>query len=123
MCKDFNDFRPLNGSGTLNDQQLLWLYVMRSAERMDEVKSMCDNCRADLELGVSKPHKCVSCGKDVNNYGDPEREVKLKVIIEQRRRRMEMMKKTQEEARARIEAELEAQMIGGEEQDEPNQEG
>lgn len=90
---------------------------------MDEIKSMCDNCRADLELGVSKPHKCVSCGKDVNNHNDPDREAKLKIIIDQRRKRMEMMKKMQEEARARIEAELEAQISGGEEQDGTGEKG
>lgn len=86
---------------------------------MDEVKCMCDNCRAEMELGIQKPPKCAGCGKDVNNFNDPDREGKLKIIIEQRRRRMEMMQKAKEEARARIEAELEA---GGDGQDESKQE-
>ncbi len=114
MCKEIGDFRPLNGSGTLNDQQMLWLYVMRSAEQIKDERFMCDTCRADRSLGVQKPHDCPSCGKKVNNFNDPEREEKLKVYIEQRRRRKEAAERKKAEERARIEAELEAQLNGEE---------
>ncbi|MGO0058650.1 hypothetical protein ACTID9_01050 [Brevibacillus fluminis] len=120
-----NDFRPLNGSGTLTDTQLLWLYVMRSADKVNETKSMCDKCRVDRATGTQKPHNCPSCGKEVHNHADPLREEKIAVMIEQRRQRLEAQARKQEEERARIEAELEAELEAGEEVDhEPDkQEG
>lgn len=114
MCKDIGDFRPLNGSGTLNDQQMLWLYLMRSAEQIKEARYMCDTCRTDRELGTHKPHDCPSCGKKVNNFADPDREEKLKVYIEQQRQIKERKAKEAVSDRERIEAELEAEADGGE---------
>ncbi|MGW9128152.1 hypothetical protein ACWGPW_24575 [Paenibacillus chitinolyticus] len=114
MCKDIGDFRPLNGSGTLNDQQMLWLYVMRSAEQIKEARYMCDTCRTDREIGNHKPHDCPSCGKKVNNFADPDREEKLKVYIEQQRKTKERKAKEAISDRKRIEAELEAEADGEE---------
>jgi len=116
MCKDIGDYRPLNGSGTLNDQQLLWLYVMRSAEQIKEEHYNCDSCRSNKALGIRKPHNCPSCGKPVNNFNDPEREEKLKVFIEQQRIRKLAAERKREEERKRIEAELEAKLMGEEEE-------
>ena len=120
MCKDIGDFRPLNGSGTLNDQQMLWLYVMRSAEQIKEARYMCDTCRTDRELGTHKPHDCPSCGKKVINFADPNREEKLKVYIEQQRQIKEKEANEAPRERERIEAELEAELeaeTGGEEEE------
>lgn len=123
MCKEIGDYRPLNGSGTLNDQQMLWLYVMHSAEQIREVQTWCDGCRTDRELGIRKPHNCPSCGKTVNNVNDPHREEKLKIYIEQQRKVLEKKEQEKEAERARIEAELESDQEGEEEKHgEPNRE-
>jgi hypothetical protein len=121
MCRDVGDFRPLNGSGTLNDQQLLWLYVMHSAEQIRETRSWCDSCRTDRALGIQKPHNCPSCGKTVNNANDPQREEKLQIYIEQQRRLLEKREKEQEAERARVEAELEANLNEEEEEGDHGQ--
>lgn len=88
---------------------------MHSAEQIKEVRSWCDSCRTDRELGIRKPHNCSSCGKTVNNANDPHREEKLKLYIEQQRRLLEKKEREKEAERARIEAELENDQ-GGEEE-------
>lgn len=93
---------------------------MRSAEQNKEARHLCDPCRTDKELGIQKPHDCPACGKKVNNFNDPEREEKLKIIVEQKRRRIEADKRKQEEERKRIEAELAGEEV---EHDTNGQEG
>lgn len=84
---------------------------MRSAERLDEEKQMCDGCRTNRALGIMKPPSCIQCGKEVSSYYREDREEHLKAFIAYRKNLL-----PNEEKQKQIEAELDAEIAREEKQ-------